>query len=194
MKKYYILLSIIIGSLGLALKANASKFGEGLSNVAQKSGLQTTVTPEQYAAGIVSTFLTLIGIIFVVLLIYGGYLYLTSQGESEKVGKGKKVITASIVGLAIIITGYSITYFITSQLEQPGVVPGYDPNCQAGSLNANSLSCCEQKFLQKNPDPTCCRTYSDYCGHHSECSPCCGDGSCNGGETKASCPYDGCTQ
>jgi hypothetical protein len=173
MKKYYILFSILIGSLGLALKANASKFGQGLSNVAQKSGLQTAVTPEQYAAAIVSTFLTLIGIIFVVLLIYGGFLYLTSQGESEKVGKGKKVITASIVGLAIIITGYSITYFITTRLEQPGAgTPSYNSACEpnSGSLDYSSINCCEYRF-QKYGSKDCCNQ-TDFCkAHETLCHP-----------------------
>jgi amino acid permease len=56
--------------------------------------------------------LGLLGIIFVVLLVYAGIQWMTAEGDEVKVEKAKSTITRAIIGLGIIITAYAITYFI----------------------------------------------------------------------------------
>lgn len=171
MNKKIIILIIII-SLGVFLfsyDCQASKFLQGLTNTATQVGYGATVTPQQYAASIIKTAFTLIGIIFTILLIYGGYLYLTSQGDEKKVTSGKKTITTAIVGLIIIISGYSITYFIASRLEQPGSTPPtFDERCEdPENKDYNSVYCCDYR---NQDEPACCEQ-SSYRGYYS-CACC----------------------
>jgi Type IV secretion system pilin len=67
--------------------------------------------PRVTAAVIIRTALQLIGIVFLVLMLYAGFLWMTAGGNEESVTKAKNIIKASIIGLAIIFAAYSITYF-----------------------------------------------------------------------------------
>lgn len=64
----------------------------------------------------ISAFLGLLGIIFLVLIIYAGFEWMTAQGDEEKVTKAKDTLTRAVIGLVIIIAAYSITYFVFSSL------------------------------------------------------------------------------
>jgi hypothetical protein len=65
---------------------------------------------------VIQTFLSIIGVIFLILMIYAGYSWMTAHGDEQKVTKAKETITASIIGLAIVIGAYAITFFVISKL------------------------------------------------------------------------------
>lgn len=71
---------------------------------------------------VILTSLGLLGVIFVVLLTYGGFLWLTSAGEEEKAKKARDLIVNSLIGILIVIAAYSIAYFVLSRLA-PAVTP-----------------------------------------------------------------------
>jgi len=54
-------------------------------------------------ANVINLALLLAGGIAVILIIWGGYGYLTSFGNDEKAANAKKVITWALIGLAVII-------------------------------------------------------------------------------------------
>ena len=54
--------------------------------------------------------------IFIVLLIYGGFLRMTAQGNPEAVKKSTGIITSAIVGILIILISYSITAFVLANI------------------------------------------------------------------------------
>ncbi len=66
----------------------------------------------------ISAVLGLVGLIFFVLMVYAGYLWMTARGESEPVDKAKKIITASIIGLVIVASAYAITVLLTGTFDQ----------------------------------------------------------------------------
>jgi heme/copper-type cytochrome/quinol oxidase subunit 2 len=66
---------------------------------------------------IIITVLGLLGVIFVVLLIFAGFQWMTAEGNEEKVEKAKSTITRAIIGLAIVIAAYAITYFVFNALN-----------------------------------------------------------------------------
>ncbi|MDD4900985.1 MAG: pilin [Patescibacteria group bacterium] len=74
----------------------------------------------------VSAFLGLLGIIFIVLIIYAGFSLMTAGGDEEKVSLAKNTLTRAVIGLIIIVAAYSITYFVFSSLPggESGVVDG----------------------------------------------------------------------
>lgn len=67
-------------------------------------------------ANIIRTAMGLLGIIAVLIVLYGGFKWMTAAGSDEKVGEAKKIITAGIIGLIIIITAYAIASFVVSSL------------------------------------------------------------------------------
>ncbi|MBU0625044.1 hypothetical protein KKF05_01735 [Patescibacteria group bacterium] len=72
---------------------------------------------------IINAALGLLGVILVVLLIYGGFLWMTAGGNTENVDKAKKLITNAIIGIIIVLAAYSISYFVLQRiLTATGVV------------------------------------------------------------------------
>ena len=65
---------------------------------------------------IVNVLLGFLGIVAVVIILYGGFVWLTSAGNEENVGRAKKIITAGIIGLIIIFVSYAIATFVINQL------------------------------------------------------------------------------
>lgn len=71
---------------------------------------------EQIIGGVVQALLGIMGVVLLIYVIYGGYLWMTAQGEDAKVGKAKKIISNAVVGIAIIFLAYFLTTFIINQL------------------------------------------------------------------------------
>ena len=61
---------------------------------------------------IIGAGLSFIGILFFILVIYGGYLWMTAQGNEEQVGKAISVVTQAAIGLIIVAAAYLITRFL----------------------------------------------------------------------------------
>jgi len=182
MKRLFIIcLTLIIILLCLGLNpVNASKFGEGL-NATGTLAYPGTNNPSLMTmiANLVNGLLTFLGVVFVGLIIYGGFMYLTSGGSEEKIKKGKNILKAAVIGLIIIMTGYTVTYFIAATLESPGTTPGgggptFMQECEDSTgVEYFSLNCCEYRFQKSNAvDTSCCNLYSDFCNHHkTQCTP-----------------------
>lgn len=66
---------------------------------------------------IISGALGLLGVIFFILLIYAGALWMTAGGDTAKVDKAKKILTSAVVGLVIVMAAYAITSFIVTSIQ-----------------------------------------------------------------------------
>ena len=92
----------------------------GLQELGQASGYQTSgiseITVSEIAGIAVKTFLSILGIIFIVLMLYGGYLWMTASGNEEQSTKAKELIQAAVIGLIIIVAAYAISFFIFNWL------------------------------------------------------------------------------
>ncbi|MDD2807268.1 MAG: hypothetical protein PHW95_01955 [Patescibacteria group bacterium] len=65
---------------------------------------------------VVNVLLGFLGILAIIIILWGGFRWLTSGGSEEKVGEAKKIITAGIIGLVIIFVSFAIASFVISQL------------------------------------------------------------------------------
>lgn len=65
---------------------------------------------------ITNTILYAVGIISVVMLVYGGLRYIVSGGDSKKVTDAKNTIMYAIIGLIIAILSYAIVNFVISAI------------------------------------------------------------------------------
>ncbi len=64
------------------------------------------------AFGIVNILMFIAGFVAVGFVIYGGFQYMTSQGEPDKTAAAKNTITNAIVGLVIVLLAIPIIAFI----------------------------------------------------------------------------------
>jgi hypothetical protein len=65
---------------------------------------------------LINVALGFLGIVAVIIILYGGFRWMTAGGNDEKVGEAKRLIIAGIIGLAIILASYAITTFVLQSL------------------------------------------------------------------------------
>ena len=61
---------------------------------------------------IINGALSLLGIIFIILVIISGYQWMTAGGNEETVKKAQKTITNSIIGLIVVVSSWALWNFI----------------------------------------------------------------------------------
>ena len=72
---------------------------------------------EDSVIGIVNVVIGVLGIICVIMMIVGGINYMTSNGDSSKVKKGKDTIFYGIIGLIICILAVVIVNFVINNTK-----------------------------------------------------------------------------
>ena len=63
---------------------------------------------------ILTAVLGLVGIIALGVILYGGFRWMTAAGNEEAVGEAKKIITAGVIGLIIVIVAWAVVSFVIS--------------------------------------------------------------------------------
>ncbi|MBI2002992.1 hypothetical protein HYT45_04065 [Candidatus Uhrbacteria bacterium] len=69
-------------------------------------------------ANIIRAALGIVGSIALLMFIYGGFLWLTSGGNDEKVKKGKDTLVWATLGIATIFAAYAILNFVIGALTR----------------------------------------------------------------------------
>lgn len=65
---------------------------------------------------IIKVFLGLLGIIFLIIMLYAGFLWMTAGGDGKQVERAKKLLINAVIGLVIILSAFAITSFILNAL------------------------------------------------------------------------------
>ena len=68
-------------------------------------------------ASIINVALGLLGIVAVVIILIGGFEWMTAGGNEEKTGEARNRIFAGIIGLAIILSAYALAQFVINSLQ-----------------------------------------------------------------------------
>jgi len=101
--------------------AQANIFGEiqtQLNNF--NTGAQLTKAPDPIGViiNIINLSLTFLGLIFIVLILYGGFMYMTAGGDSKRTEKATGILKDSVIGVAIIFASYIlVNYVIETVIE-----------------------------------------------------------------------------
>lgn len=100
----------------------------GLKTTAEKTGhldqkiFGSSGSLESGIGVIIQSILSLVGVIFMVLLVYGGILWMTASGNDQQVEKAKNIIIQSIIGLVIVLLAYAISVFVISQFSGKAIL------------------------------------------------------------------------
>lgn len=70
------------------------------------------------AGQIISVVLSFVGVLFFILMIYAGILWMTASGNEQQIGKAKSLLINAIIGIVIVFSAYAITNFLGTQLIQ----------------------------------------------------------------------------
>ncbi len=133
MKKIFVSLAIIF-SLSCSLLATSvaaqqatssddtsptSRVLERVEKIAGEGGYVTdpaTASAPRIIGLIINALLSITGIIFIILTVFAGYNWMTSEGNDEKIKKSIATLRAAILGLIITLSAWTIWNFIFDRL------------------------------------------------------------------------------
>ena len=95
---------------------NANNIGLNVVGNTIAGGGSTQKDPRTIAANLINVALGFLGIIAVVIVLLGGFKYMTAGGEEEKTTEAKKLIVSGIIGMAIILSAWAVTGFVIGSL------------------------------------------------------------------------------
>lgn len=100
-----------------------SNVQQGLSGIQSifgfSGGLTSSTTLKDLIINAIRLMLMFAGIIAVVFVIIGGYMYITSGGNAEQAEKGQNTVVNAIVGIVMIILSYVIINVLVNLVSRP---------------------------------------------------------------------------
>lgn len=86
-----------------------------LASTTAPTGL-STADIQTTTGSFIKTALAIVGTVFLGLMVYGGFTWMTARGAEDKITTAKETIIAAMIGLGVILAAYAVTNFITSGL------------------------------------------------------------------------------
>lgn len=77
-------------------------------------GQKTPKNVQSVMAGIIRVFLEFLGIIFLIMMLFGGFKWMTAGGNEENITQAKSYLTKAFIGLLITLSAWTIAQFITT--------------------------------------------------------------------------------
>jgi len=119
---------LVIFSLLIPIASMAQTMKDRLNDAIIESGQEYIEDSQEFyfaetIGNLINIVLSFLGVIFVILIIYGGFMWMTAGGKEQQVEDAKKVIIRATIGIAVIMLAYAVTWFIISKL---GTVTGFE--------------------------------------------------------------------
>lgn len=94
---------------------NAQALDTGLNEINDAIQLGSD-DPRTIAARIINTAMMFLGLIAVVIILLGGFKWMTAGGSEDKVSEAKKLMGQGVIGLLIVLASWGIAQFVVNQL------------------------------------------------------------------------------
>jgi len=130
---------VIFSALAPLNQASAQLFDEG-DELRNAAGYSQDSTIGSITGTIVNAFLGVLGVLTVILIILGGFKWMTSSGNEEKVGEAKKLMSAGIIGLIIIVAAFAISKFVIQKLSSGAGVEGDNSIVEEGACQLSDIN------------------------------------------------------
>lgn len=115
----------------------------------------------------IKTALSYLGVLFLILMLYAGFLYLTAAGDDKKIITAKKIITGAVTGLIIIAASYALTSFVLGAVTGTGSPPS---GSSSGSGKATGALCSSNSDCASGTcQPPTCDMNGNSCTNNGDC-------------------------
>jgi len=72
--------------------------------------------PRTIVANVVNILFGLLGVLAILLILYGGFVWMTAGGNPDKIEQAKKILTNASIGLLIVLSAFAIAIYVISRL------------------------------------------------------------------------------
>ncbi|MBI4592059.1 VWA domain-containing protein [Candidatus Uhrbacteria bacterium] len=87
-----------------------------VESFAEAAGLSTDVDLSVMIVRLIRTAISFVGIVAVVFMLYGGFMWMTAGGNADRLKTAKKIILNSIIGIVLVLASFTIVQFILGAL------------------------------------------------------------------------------
>lgn len=119
--------SLLLGSLALPMVARGAAIDDITNGVGQADPGSPTV--DSAIATAINILSMLVGIAAVIMLIFGGYRYITSAGDPGNIAKAKSTILYALIGVAIVASTQLILKVTIGKAIKPVPTTPTTPVC-----------------------------------------------------------------
>ena len=111
-------LGLMLATVAIPVSAQVTAgIQSGLQGAGKASGYTTGQTDLPTIVGrLINAALSLLGVILLAYILYGGFLWMTAGGEEKGVLAAKSYIKNAVIGLVIIVSAYAISTFVLGSL------------------------------------------------------------------------------
>ena len=108
--------------------------------------------PRNIIVKIIKVLLTFLGLVAVVFIMYAGWLWMTSEGDEQKVRKAKDTLKNAVIGLIIMLSAFAIVSFIEQRMGigSGGIGDGGGPPDSGVGINALGGGIIEAHYPSRN--------------------------------------------
>ncbi len=108
--------------IGLAIGIAAPAFLRQISEIlgwtgpdaALPAGVGTSLTLIQIATNLLNFLLSIVGVVALIMLVVGAFMYLTAAGEEDRIDTGKSIVKYSIIGIAVALAALVLVRQVAS--------------------------------------------------------------------------------
>ena len=110
-----------------------------------------------------------VGIIFLILILYAGFLWMTAGGSQEEVTKARAILKWSLIGVIVVLGAYAVTNYIVENMQRI-TSPNYNPYIpdipiEGGEDDILGYDCSQIYCQDCMGDKTCCENNDG----HADC-------------------------
>ncbi len=109
-----------VSAAGGTCPTGTIKQGQSVNNLAE-CNVQDDNSLMPTVQVIINVALTVLGLVAVVMVIMGGFNYMTSSGDTAKVTKARNTILYGVIGLVIALLAFAIVNFVLAEVFNGGV-------------------------------------------------------------------------
>ena len=98
----------------------AQDLGAGLEKAAQPAGLIPTQAETSTVEGIIGKVIRvgfgMMGIVFLIMILYSGIVWMTAGGAAETTAKARTMLIHAAIGMLVTLIAYQVTYFVITKI------------------------------------------------------------------------------
>lgn len=108
---------LVVPQTVAAISGPAQKALNKTKTAGTKAGLGEAAV-ETTIGSLIQYVLSIVGIILLILIIYGGVMWMTARGNEEQVKKARNILRNAIIGVIIVFMAYAISDFVFSSMYE----------------------------------------------------------------------------
>ncbi len=119
----FAIISLLVVPMLASAQTNSDPFGIDQTNTSISPILgDADQDPRKIASRIITLVLGFLSLIAVVIVLFGGFKWMTAAGNEDKVEEAKKILGAGVIGLFIVLAAWGLSSWVIGEIFNKVVV------------------------------------------------------------------------